>query len=267
MNVIQLHDKVLGLLDQARSGRIHPSMVDSAINVAYDTLFKQKIGAENIVGPNGFYPGESGRIKDSLGFYYESVTLPCVSQKINVPTLLSEYCKHPSQLLLTVELNIGASGVDSWITPTPINGKDRSEYKDNTFLSPSKSLWKTSYVIYDGKYLEFLISSATCIKEIRLGYIRIPSLISHGILVNTVDYTDHDKSIIVYSPVINYFAEKKFRGQELIVIDHTNITNGFIVKDYSIVDIDPLFIEQIVMSATKIISMSKMGILNDTKEN
>jgi hypothetical protein len=266
MNIIQLHDKVLAFLDQTRSGRIDPHMVDSAINTVIDASVKQRIGSENVVGETGFYPSESTRLRNSLGYYYKTETMNSVTPRVNLIRLLAQSQKEPLMLLDNIELNIGTIGSPSWITPVPVSKKDRPDFSNNTFLAPSLATWKNTYFSYDGHYLDFLLPASVVTSQIRLGYYSKPKLVSHGTLVNTVDFVGTEVNVIFYSSTALYNGIKRFRGEEEIV-DSILLSVGSIVKDFAEVDIDPEILEQVCMGAAKLIVGMRAGILNEGKEN
>src|SRR5512133_2223416 len=99
MNIVQLHDKVLGYLDQARSGRIHPTMLDAALNTSHISILNQKIGLEGFSNSANF-PEENVRLKDSLGYYYKTVMVNSSAHKLNLPANLSLLNARPLMLLL-----------------------------------------------------------------------------------------------------------------------------------------------------------------------
>ena len=264
MNIIQLHDKVLAFLDQTRSGRIDPHMLDASINTVIDASVKQRIGSENVVGPNGFYPMESGRIKDSLGYYYKIEELDVTSSNINVISALLAAQKSPLMLLDSVEVNIGTKSSPTWITPTPINKKDQQENSGNTFLAPNVSTWKNTYYSYNGRYLDLLLPSTISKSQIRLGYYAKPAMVNHGTLVSATDFLGTSVSVIFYSRS-TYASAIKLRGEEAS-ITKASFANGSIVRNFGIVDIDPEILEQVCMGAAKIISGMKIGVLNEPKE-
>jgi hypothetical protein len=266
MNIIQLHDQVLGPLDQARSGRISPTMIDSAINTAYDTLYKQRIGAENVVGPTGFYPGEGGRVKDSLKFFYENQTVNTTDSKVDINGILLGANKPVCSLLINIEINIGTTGTPKWITPSSINQKDKTEKLDNSFTAPRQKDWQVVYYIYDGKYVEFLLPENLNLCQIRIAYYRDIDRVYSGIMVNAADFSGDNITVIFYSPTSIYNNLKKFRTEEAS-INKSLFTIGTVVKSFSPVNIDPTMISQVVMSAARLISMEKIGVLNETEKN
>lgn len=265
MNIIQLHDKVLGFLDQGRSGRIHWTMLDSAINASHSIVLNQKKGTEGLTSPVSYYPEESNRIKDSLRYYYKESATVTGSLSLNItiavlPFLLSDF--------LNVEINVGSVGVPKWITPIPINKKDKSEINGNTFLKPQNQGWPVFYFTYSGGILEFLLPGGTGIVEVKIGYLRFPVYVFSGIHVQKSDFSVSGKTVIVTSPKAIYGGVVKMRGEEIENADFASLTLGDVCYDYSIVDIDPNTIDLIAsMSATSIANL-RAGNLNigNTKE-
>jgi hypothetical protein len=265
MNIIQLHDKVLSFVDQARSGRIDPKMIDACMNVSIDTSIKQRIGMENVVGQNGFYPMENTRMKDSLGYYYQIEELDTTTTSNNIPGLLIANSKPALLLLDSIEINIGTKTASIWITPVPVNKKDRQEYQDNVFLKPSNESWKVMYYSYDGRIMSFMLPQGVSLSQIRIGYYRKTPMLSCGTMVNFTDFIGTSVSVIFYSNVSTYNGTTKFRGEEM-TIGKSLFTAGTIVQGFSPIDIDPDILEQACASAAKILMGMKEGIFNEEKE-
>lgn len=267
MNVVELHDKVLGLLDQSRSGRVHPDMLDAAINAVHVNLLNQKIGSEGLAGNALYYPEESGRLKDALKFYYEEAVITTQSITVNLVTTLAGLSLPSLFLLLNFDVNIGSIQVPNWITPSPINRKDAYETSQNTFLKPQSRSWVTSYLTYSKGIVNLLIPPGAAISQVRAGYLRFPGVASHGIMINHSDFQADNETTIVSSPKALYSGTIYFRGQVLSIVDHTLFTEGEVYFGYLPVDIDDQLIDILVPAVAGILAASKLGVLNSGKEN
>jgi hypothetical protein len=266
MNIVQLHDKVLGFLDQSRSGRIMPQMLDAALNTAHADIVNRKTGLENFSGPLSFYPDENGRIKDSLKHYLEERVIQTQSREINVYTALLNASFPLHHILLGVDVNIGSLQVPVWITPSPVNRKDSEETKQNTFSKPRNTAWVTSYLSYSGIMLDLMLPQGVNIAEVRLTYIRCLDLFDFGVMVNHTDLDTDNINVIVSSSKALYDGNIKFRGEVVNIVNHLLLTEGEVYKGYAIVDIDPQIVPLVAASAAQIIAGLKMGILNSNKE-
>lgn len=266
MNAIQLHDQVLGFLDQARSGRIHPLMLDSTCNAVHEALMNQKIGTEGLVGPVFYYPEESTRIKDSLRFYYEEQLLSTSLTEFDLDALLLVSNLPYHLLLLSVDLNIGSIAVPQWVTPTPVNQKDGYEITQNKFLSPQKKEWITSYVTYSGGKLRIACASTMTHVQVRVGYIRRPMPVSHGLLKNFNDTIAGGTTLVVYSPRGTYNAVIYSRGEEITVTTPNLLTAGQYATNTADIDMDPSILGLMCREVASMISASKVGILNAGKD-
>lgn len=268
MNIVQLHDKVLGYLDQARSGRIHPVMIDAAANAAHVGMLNQKIGSD--INPGSFYPEESIRIKDQLKYYYTPVvldtTFPLTVKRINLPSKLSSLEKPAIFLLLDLEINIGSKGTPIWKIPSPVNSKERQIIPENTFLTPKSGNWFTSYFIYSGGNIELFLPDNTDVCQIRVGYLKFPSTLNFGQIIRPTD-TITPGNAIVSSPKAIYDTLTQFRGTEFNLANSSLFTTGEVYMGYTPADVDPQSIDLISSMAASIISGMRMGILNQGKEN
>jgi hypothetical protein len=266
MNIVQLHDKVLGYLDQARSGRIHPTMLDAALNTSHISILNQKIGLEGFSSSPSF-PEENVRMKDSLGYYYKTVTINSSNHKLNFPANLSLINARPLMLLLNLEVNIGTIGSPNWIIPSPVNTKDKTELSGNTFLSPKSTVWNTTYFTYSGGFIELFFGMDVSIVQYKIGYLKQPVSFSFGIMKSFSDMQTDNTMVLVSSPRVVYDSIVKFRGEEFEVVNHNLLTIGEVFTDYSIVDVDPKIVDLLSSMSASAIANMRMGVLNSGKEN
>ena len=266
MNIVQLHDKVLGYLDQARSGRIHPTMLDAALNTSHISILNQKIGLEGFSSA-GYYPEENTRIKDSLGYYYKSIIINTSNHKLNIPANLSLLNEPLLMLFLDLEVNIGTIGNPNWITPSPVNAKDKTELIGNTFLAPKSSIWNTVYFTYSGGLIELIIELNISITQYKIGYLRQPIPLNFGVMKSYSDMQTDNTMVLVSSPRVIYNSIVKFRGEEFEVLNHNLLTVGEVFTDYSIVNVDPKIIDLLSSMSASAIANMRMGVLNAGKEN
>lgn len=266
MNIVQLHDKVLGYLDQARSGRIHPTMLDATLNTSHISILNQKIGLEGFSNSPGF-PEENVRMKDSLGYYYKTITINSSNHRLNLPANLSILNVRPVMLLLDVEVNTGTIGTPNWVIPSPINTKDKSELSGNTFLSPKSSIWNTCYFTYSGGFIELFIGVNVSITQYKIGYLKQPIPFAFGIQKNYSDLQTDNTMVLVSSPRVVYDSVVKFRGEEFEVVNNTLLTVGEVYTDYVTVDVDPKIVDLLSSMSASAIAGMRMGVLNAGKEN
>jgi len=259
MNVIELHDKVLGLLDQVRSGRIHPEMLDVALNIAHITILNQKKGIEGLSAPVSYYPEESNRLKDSLKYYYEDRIFTDVDLSFDVDSNFSTIIVSE---LLSVQINKGSHGVPSWITPTPIDKKDETEIAGNTFIKPRNGGWLTSYFSYAGGLIEFFLPAGLSISEKRIGILRHPGEVNSGLTVHQTDFTQDGKTVIVTSPKAIINGTIRLRSEVVVIATSNLLTSGDVCYDYLTVDIDPTIIDTVSQMAAQIISSGRFGNLS-----
>ena len=188
------------------------------------------------------------------------------TRKISLPIFLSVNSLKHLMLFLGIDLNIGTELRPNWITPTPVNSKDMSELSQNTFTQAKNSTWMTSYYVYNGGILDISLGTGVDLKQIRVKYLRTVIPVNYGTLVDYTDLQINSVSAICYSPRLLYNGVIRFRGEELIILNRLLFTQGSIVKDFSIVDIDPLMIDVIAPMAAAHISGAKMGVLNSNEK-
>lgn len=266
MNIVQLHDKVLGYLDQARSGRIHPTMLDAVLNTSHISILNQKIGLEGF-SSSPVFPEENVRIKDSLGYYYKTVVVNSSNHKLNILVNLSLLNVRPLMLLLDLEVNIGTIGSPNWVIPSPINTKDKTELNGNTFLAPKSTVWNTTYFTYSGGFIELFLGTGISIVQYKIGYLKLPIPLSFGIMKSYSDMQTDNTMVLVSSPRVIYDSIVKFRGEEFEVLNNQLLTTGEVFTDYSTVDVDPKIVDLLSSMSASAIANMRMGVLNSGKEN
>ena len=267
MNTVQLHDRALGLLDQSRSGRMHPVMLDAAFNTVHINLLNQKTGMDGSERSLFFHPEESVRMKDALKYYYVEEELVSQNTAVNITVLLTANSLSPLMLLLGFDINLGSVEVPNWVTPTPVNKKDSYELSQNTFTKPQNRAWITSYAVYAKGIMKLLIPPGTSISQVRIGYLRFPVPVSHGIMIRHSDYQTDNTQAIVSSPKALYNGIIKFRGEQVSIVNHLLFTEGEVYTSIADADIDPQLIDVIVPVVAGVLSGGKLGVLNSGKEN
>ena len=253
MTLIEAHDRVLSLIDQIRSGLIHPAMLDESINTAVSSIFDNKVGWEGISSQPIFYPEMNQRMRDNLGFYFESKETVYVSGDFDYRTNVT----NPLALLLAVEVK--SSGI--YYNPTPIHNKDIQTINQNSFTPPRNDTdaWTLLYASYIGDLIRFLLPSDFSITHVKIGYLRVPIALNYGTLYNPGDLPSDGLTVSAYSPRVIYNGQVYLKGAEFVATTASLFTLGQVISGYNVPDIDPLIESKVFTMAADILEKIRLG--------
>lgn len=253
MTLIEVHDRVLSLIDQIRSGLIHPAMLDEAINTAVSSIYDNKVGWEGNSSQPIFYPEVTQRMRDNLAFYFESKETAHISGDFNYRTSVT----NPLALLLSVEIK--SAGL--YYNPTPIHNKDKQVIKQNSFTVPRNDTgaWTLAYASFIGDSIQFLLPPSFVITHVKIGYLRVPIALKYGKLYNPGDLTTDGLIVSAYSPRVIYNGQVYLKGVEFTATTAALFTSGQIISGYSVPDIDPLIESKVFTMAADILQKIRLG--------
>ena len=232
MNIINVHDAVLGLLDRYSLPVIGRSMLDSFILAAIDDAVNEVLGDlpfDSKIDPVNRLRLDSIAMK-ILKEYVKEANHAITGNVIGANDVfeISEDYIYAFDFRLVTEPG-------GYVMPTPIDYGDLIDVQNSPFDFPTINYPKSAYVATSGNLVHVLKDPGTLLKKIEYRYIERYKVNSGEEVLAGESIPVTSKAIVianVNNDVATYDGNEYESGAEIINFDSSKLTNGSVVVDF-----------------------------------